>query len=119
MPRQASDDSTSVGRKCVRANVLFPDPEAPIRTTSDMFGILSSVTPEYRQLRGWTKRRVLRANSAEPDGVAEMLGGRRRPCLEFGARPLEAVVTMPKLAGWQVGPGRVELGIWRRQHDGV
>src|SRR3954454_19959558 len=40
MPRQASDDSTSVGKKCLRANVLLPDPLGPIRTTSDSLGIL-------------------------------------------------------------------------------
>ena len=31
-PRQKSDESTSVGRKCVRANVDFPEPDAPTRT---------------------------------------------------------------------------------------
>jgi len=36
--RQASDDTTSVGRKCFRANVLFPDPLGPTRTTSDNLG---------------------------------------------------------------------------------
>src|SRR5438046_8122091 len=39
MPRQASDDSTSVGRKCLRANVVLPDPLGPIRTTRDRFGM--------------------------------------------------------------------------------
>src|SRR5687767_12773496 len=39
MPRQASDDSTSVGRKCLRANVLLPDPLGPIRTTRDRLGM--------------------------------------------------------------------------------
>ena len=39
MPRQASDDSTSVGKKCLRANVLLPDPLGPIRTTRDRLGM--------------------------------------------------------------------------------
>ena len=30
IPQQESDDSTSVGRKCVRANVLLPDLLGPI-----------------------------------------------------------------------------------------
>jgi hypothetical protein len=38
MPRQASDDSTSVDKKCLRANVLLPDPLGPIRTTRDRLG---------------------------------------------------------------------------------
>ena len=39
IPRQASDDSTSVGRKCLRANVLLPEPLGPIRTTRDRLGM--------------------------------------------------------------------------------
>ena len=38
--RQASDDSTSVGRKCLRANVLLPEPLGPIRTTRQSLGIV-------------------------------------------------------------------------------
>ena len=37
-PRQKSDDSTSVGLKCLRAKVDLPEPDGPIRTTSDKFG---------------------------------------------------------------------------------
>jgi hypothetical protein len=32
-PRQKSEEITSVGAKCRRAKVLFPDPDAPISTT--------------------------------------------------------------------------------------
>jgi hypothetical protein len=32
-PRQKSDEITSVGAKCRRANELLPEPEGPIRTT--------------------------------------------------------------------------------------
>ncbi len=42
-PRQKSDDSTSVGRKCLRANVLFPDPLGPMRTTRESLGIVISI----------------------------------------------------------------------------
>ena len=38
MPRQASDERISVRRKCLRANVLLPEPLAPMRTTRDNFG---------------------------------------------------------------------------------
>jgi hypothetical protein len=41
MARQASDARISVGRKCLRAKVLLPEPLGPIRTTSDNFGIES------------------------------------------------------------------------------
>ena len=37
-PRQKSDEMTSVGRKCLRANVDLPEPDAPISTTSESFG---------------------------------------------------------------------------------
>src|SRR5262249_16526149 len=40
MPRKKSEDSTSVCLKCLRANVLFPDPEGPIRTTRDSSGMV-------------------------------------------------------------------------------
>ena len=30
MPRQESDERTSVGRKCLRAKVLLPEPLGPI-----------------------------------------------------------------------------------------
>src|ERR1043165_4786861 len=39
-PRQKSDDRTSVGLKCLRANVDFPQPDGPIRTTSDSSGMV-------------------------------------------------------------------------------
>src|SRR5262245_32415233 len=39
MPRHASDERTSVGRKCFRAKVLFPEPLGPIRTTRDSLGM--------------------------------------------------------------------------------
>ena len=35
---QWSLDNTSVGRKCLRANVLLPEPLGPTRTTSDKLG---------------------------------------------------------------------------------
>ena len=37
--RNASEESTSSGAKCRAANVDFPDPAAPISTTSDGSGI--------------------------------------------------------------------------------
>ena len=40
MPRQASDERISVGWKCLRANVLLPEPLGPIRTTRESLGIV-------------------------------------------------------------------------------
>jgi hypothetical protein len=39
-PRQKSDESTSNGAKCFRANVDFPHPEGPTSTTSASSGIV-------------------------------------------------------------------------------
>jgi hypothetical protein len=39
-PRQKSDDRTSVGLKCFRANVDFPAPDGPTSTTSANSGIV-------------------------------------------------------------------------------
>src|SRR3954471_15420314 len=38
--RQASEERTSVGRKCLRANVLLPEPLGPTRTTRLRLGTL-------------------------------------------------------------------------------
>ena len=38
--RQASDERISVGRKCLRANVLLPEPLGPIRTTRLRLGMV-------------------------------------------------------------------------------
>ena len=43
-PRQKSEEMTSVGLKCARANVDLPEPVAPTRTTRLSSGMLSSVT---------------------------------------------------------------------------
>src|SRR5207248_2759522 len=47
MPRQASDERISVGRKCLRANVLLPEPLGPIRTTRDNLGIVMFMVMRY------------------------------------------------------------------------
>jgi hypothetical protein len=39
MPRQVSDDMISVGLKCFRAKLDFPEPVAPISTTKANSGI--------------------------------------------------------------------------------
>jgi hypothetical protein len=39
MARHASDDSTSVGAKCLRAKVLLPEPLGPTSTTRESLGI--------------------------------------------------------------------------------
>src|SRR5262245_55043968 len=40
IPRQASDERISVGRKYLRANMLLPEPLGPTRTTRLSLGIL-------------------------------------------------------------------------------
>jgi hypothetical protein len=47
--RKPSDDITSVGMKCLRANVDLPHPDGPIRTTRESSGIVS-VIPGPRRL---------------------------------------------------------------------
>jgi hypothetical protein len=43
-PRQKSEEITSVGLKCARANVDLPDPVTPTRATRLSSGMVSSVT---------------------------------------------------------------------------
>jgi hypothetical protein len=44
MARQASEEIASVGEKCLRATVPFPDPLGPMRTTRERLGILMCIT---------------------------------------------------------------------------
>jgi hypothetical protein len=41
--RQKSDESTSVGLKCFRAKVDFPQPEGPMSITSESSGTVSFI----------------------------------------------------------------------------
>ena len=70
-PRQKSEEITSVGLKCARANVDLPEPVTPIRTTRLSSGTLESFMPsppacEDGQLGGRAVGRVLRADGQEP-----------------------------------------------------
>jgi hypothetical protein len=40
---QASEESISVGRKCLRANVLLPEPLGPMRMTKDRLGMVMDI----------------------------------------------------------------------------
>jgi hypothetical protein len=42
-PRQKSDESTSVGLKCLRAKVDLPQPDGPTSTTSESSGIVNFI----------------------------------------------------------------------------
>ena len=115
-PRQASDDSTSVGRKCFRAKVLLPEPDGPMRTTSDNLGTAISMTRAslaavipgvlYTGKNSHLRRRaelgVFRSDRQEADSVAEPIGDAAGPGLELCPRPLEAVVAVAELARRQV-----------------
>src|SRR6185369_15630017 len=58
--RQKSDERISVGLNCLRANVDFPQPDGPIRTTSDNSGIVMVLIgwflTQAQSLRKGTKR---------------------------------------------------------------
>ena len=104
---EVSEDSTSVGLKCVRAKVDLPEPDAPIRTTSDRVREWSAhVTPKHRHLRRRPERSILGSDRPEAHAVAEARSDGSRPCRELGARPLEAVVAMTEPPGGQARPER-------------
>ncbi len=64
IPRQASDDRISVGRKWRRANVLLPEPLGPIRTTRDNWGmVIDMIGMPSRSIRD--RKWAARANVAE------------------------------------------------------
>src|SRR6478736_9018623 len=73
-PRQRSDDSTSVGLKCLRAKVDLPAPEGPTRTTRDSSGIWRLATAEDSHLGRGPGGRIVGADGQEADGVAEACG---------------------------------------------
>ena len=52
IPRQASDERISVGRKCLRANVLLPEPLGPMRTTKERLGMVMGIGGPYSARRG-------------------------------------------------------------------
>ena len=66
-------------RKCLRANVDLPEPEAPTGRRGDSSGIVESsvIGVEHRHLRRRPDARVLGADRQEPHRVA--VAGRRRP----------------------------------------
>ena len=86
-PRQKSDETTSVGRKCRAANVDLPEPDTPTRTTSDSFGDRDrSSSAEHRHLRRRPDLRVVGPDGQEPHPVAVALAPRRRPTPANSAR---------------------------------
>ena len=70
-PRQKSDDSTSVGLKCFRANVDLPQPDGPISDDQREFGDGERHRREHRHLRRRDRPRVLVADAQKRDGVAD------------------------------------------------
>src|SRR5262245_15655749 len=43
-PRQKSEESISVGLKCLQAKVLLPEPEAPMSTTNESSGMVTFIS---------------------------------------------------------------------------
>ncbi len=117
-PRHQSDDRTSVGLKCFRAKVDLPEPDGPTSTTSASSGIFRLATAKHPHLRRRARRRVVRADRKESNGVAVASGLLGRPGLELCSRPLEPVVAVPKAPGGQAGKVDVVLDVRRRDHHG-
>src|SRR5918996_2162069 len=112
---------TSVGLKCLRANVDFPLPEMPTSTTSPIAGtvtctgsVASRFTAEHRHLRGRAAGVVRLAYAAPPDGVAVRRGDPVRPVGELGPVPFESMVWVTHAAETFVGD---VVFIVRRSHD--
>src|SRR5262245_15642754 len=119
-PRQASDETISVGRKCVRANVDLPEPLAPTRTTSESSGTSSarlvSATLEHPHLRRRADLGVLGPDRQEAGRVPEAPRDLACPVLELAPRPLEAVIAMAKAPRGQPVEANVVLAV-RSRHD--
>ena len=115
-PRQKSEEITSVGRKCCAANVLLPEPEAPISTTRHGSGrsIFIARTPPSASAARPRRPPARPAGSAPCSRSAH--ADARRPRRELRARPLEAVVRVAQLARRQRLPHAVVLRV-RRRHD--
>ena len=125
--RHASDERTSVGRKCLRAKVVLPEPLGPIRTTRLRLGILmcigggldtSSRTVEDRHLRGRPERVVLRTNGQELDGVAVQGSDTPGPGAKLVASPFESMVRVPQFFASDVLPGDIVFAVGGGEHDG-
>src|SRR4051794_18674851 len=120
-PRQKSDEITSVGLKCLRANVDFPQPLGPIRTTRESSGRVSftAVSLKMQSAGGLRAGDFLPRNAAEPQQqvVQGGSGGRRvrqaariERRLQFApeAEVLAAVDVEVGLAqGGSLGPGQL------------
>ena len=80
-PRQKSDEIVSVGRKCDAANVLLPEPEAPISTTRHGSGssIFIARTPPAGSAARRPRPRARPAGSARRSRIARPRRTPRRP----------------------------------------
>src|SRR5438046_977014 len=58
MARHASEDRTSVGLKCRRANVLLPEPDTPTSTTRESSGRVSFMFYSFQTPPSAWARRV-------------------------------------------------------------
>src|SRR6266542_4001242 len=79
----------------------------------------SAVSFKHPHLRRRANCRVLQADGNEAHTVTETCGNAVRPFLKFRARPLEAMVAMPKLAGGQCLPFHVVFAVGRCNDDGL
>src|SRR3954454_22577911 len=113
-PRQKSDEITSVALKCLRANVDFPQPLAPIRTTRESSGSVSftAVSLEMRPAGVLLADGVLARNAAEPQQqvVQGGFGGRRVRQAARVERPLQLAPEAEVLAAVDVEVGLAQGG---------
>src|SRR3954447_8657167 len=99
---------TSVGRKCLRANVDLPEPEVPTRTTSASSGNRASMGcafsvrlrgAEERDLRGRTQLGIFVPDGVVLHVVAEALALARAPRAELFACPFKTMIGVAHAAG--------------------
>src|SRR5579862_9008987 len=114
---------TSVGRKCLRANVLLPEPEAPMRTTRDRsgnenFSFMGRLlrAPENGHLCGSAQGGVFIPDGQEGNVVVVSRGYAIGPGLKLRASPFEAVVLVAHRSGGHGFEFGVVLAV-RRGHD--
>src|SRR5262249_47312804 len=102
----------------------LPEPETPIRTTSESSGILiSCATGEHRHLRGAADveaggSEAGVADGAEFDAIVEARADGGAPGAELSAGPFEAMILVAHAAGGQGFPHHVVFTVGGGDDDG-
>ena len=125
-PRQRSDETTSVGRKCCArerrlAGAGRADEQDERRIRGSRSSCATSLRRVAREHRHLCRRAVVRVLGADPPGSAPRSRSRRRrsrPRPELGAGPFEAMVAVAQVPGRQGLEQDVVFAVGRR-HDHV